>query len=37
MLLHQDASMHEWVPGMKWDLVVTMDDATHEHDFMRLT
>jgi len=35
MLLHQDASMHEWVPGVKWDLVVTMDDATSEHDSMR--
>ena len=35
MLLHQDASTHEWVPGVKWDLVVTMDDATHEHYSMR--
>jgi len=26
MMLHQDASTHEWVPGVKWDLVVTMDD-----------
>jgi hypothetical protein len=31
MLLHQDASRHEWVAGQKWDLVVTMDDATSEH------
>ena len=31
MMLHQDASTHEWVPGKKWDLVVTMDDATNEH------
>lgn len=31
MMLHQDASTHEWVPGQKWDLVVTMDDATSEH------
>jgi transposase len=31
MMLHQDASMHEWVPGVRWDLVVTMDDATNEH------
>ena len=31
MLLHQDASTHEWVEGRKWDLVVTMDDATNEH------
>lgn len=30
VLLHQDASTHEWVPGEKWDLVVTMDDATNE-------
>ena len=28
MMIHQDASTHEWVPGKKWDLVVTMDDAT---------
>lgn len=31
MLVHQDASRHEWVPGHDWDLVVTMDDATGEH------
>jgi hypothetical protein len=31
MMLHQDASRHEWVPGAWWDLVVTMDDATNEH------
>lgn len=31
MMLHQDASTHEWVPGKKWDLIVTMDDATSEH------
>ena len=35
MMLHQDASTHEWVPGVKWDLVVTMDDATNEHYSMR--
>lgn len=35
MMLHQDASTHEWVPGVKWDLVVTMDDATSEHYSMR--
>lgn len=35
MMLHQDASLHEWVPGEKWDLVVTMDDATSEHYSMR--
>ena len=28
MMLHQDASTHEWAPGQGWDLVVTMDDAT---------
>jgi transposase len=31
MLLHQDGSTHEWVPGQHWDLIVTMDDATNEH------
>jgi hypothetical protein len=31
MMLHQDGSNHEWVPGRKWDLIVTMDDATSEH------
>jgi transposase len=31
MLLHQDGSTHEWVPGKQWDLIVTMDDATNEH------
>lgn len=31
MMLHQDGSNHEWVPGKKWDLIVTMDDATSEH------
>jgi transposase len=35
MLLHQDASSHEWVAGVKWDLVVTLDDATNEHYSMR--
>ena len=28
MLMHQDGSRHEWVPGHWWDLIVTMDDAT---------
>jgi hypothetical protein len=28
MMLHQDGSRHEWVPGRFWDLIVTMDDAT---------
>jgi transposase len=31
MMLHQDGSSHEWVAGKKWDLIVTMDDATSEH------
>ena len=31
MMLHQDGSTHEWVPGRHWDLIVTMDDATSEH------
>lgn len=31
MMLHQDGSKHEWVAGKKWDLIVTMDDATGEH------
>jgi hypothetical protein len=31
MMLHQDGSTHLWVPGVYWDLIVTMDDATSEH------
>jgi transposase len=31
MMLHQDGSAHQWVPGVCWDLIVTMDDATNEH------
>ncbi len=31
MMSNQDASNHQWVEGKKWDLVVTMDDATNEH------
>lgn len=31
MMIHQDGSCHEWVPGQMWDLIVTMDDATSEH------
>jgi len=30
MMLHQDGSTHEWVPGWQWDLIVTLDDATTE-------
>jgi hypothetical protein len=31
IMLHQDGSNYEWVPGKKWDLIVTMDDATSEY------
>ncbi|MDH4285882.1 MAG: ISNCY family transposase [Gallionella sp.] len=31
MMIHQDGSAHEWAPGKKWDLIVTMDDATGWH------
>ena len=31
MMIHQDGSRHQWVPGQEWDLIVTMDDATNEH------
>jgi transposase len=31
VMLHQDGSTHEWVPRQKWDLILTMDDATNEH------
>ena len=31
MMIHQDCSEHEWVSGQRWDLIVTMDDATNEH------
>jgi hypothetical protein len=31
MMLFQDGSTHEWVPGKKWDLISTMDDSTNEH------
>lgn len=31
MMLHQDGSDHEWVPDKRWDLIVTMDDATGTH------
>ena len=30
MMVHQDGSTHAWVPGVQWDLIVTMDDATSE-------
>jgi hypothetical protein len=31
MMIHQDGSTHDWVVGQRWDLIVTMDDATSEH------
>ena len=31
MMLHQDGSTHQWVPGQLWDLIVTLGDATSEH------
>lgn len=31
VMLHQDGSTHEWISGQKWDLILTMDDATNEH------
>lgn len=31
LMIHQDGSSHEWVAGQKWDLIVTMDDASNEH------
>jgi len=37
MMIHQDGSTHEWVTGKKWDLIVTMDDATNEHYSMFFT
>lgn len=30
MMIHQDGSTHEWVPGQMWDLIVTLDDADSE-------
>lgn len=35
LMLHQDGSSHEWVPGKKWDLIDTLDDATNEHYDLR--
>ncbi len=31
MMIHQDGSTPEWGAGQKWDLIVTMEDATSEH------
>ena len=30
MLLHQDGSTHQWIEGVYWDLIVTLDDADNE-------
>lgn len=30
MLLHQDASIHEWVAGQQWDLIMTMENAINK-------
>ena len=30
MMLHQDGSTHQWIQGVYWDLIVTMDDADSE-------
>jgi len=37
MMLHQDGSTHQWIAGVYWDLIVTMDDATGEHYSMFFT
>jgi len=31
MMIHQDGSDHEWVPDVRWDLIITLDDATSTH------
>jgi transposase len=31
MMLHQDGSTHQWIPGEMWDLIITFDDADSEH------
>ena len=35
MMIRQDGSTHQWVPGKYWNLIVTLDDATNEHYSMR--
>lgn len=30
MLLHQEGSTHQWIAGVYWDLIVTMDDVDNE-------
>lgn len=34
-MVHRDGSTHEWVAGERFDLIVTMDDATNEHYAMQ--
>jgi hypothetical protein len=36
MLIHQDGSRHEWLERQWHDPIVTLDDATGEHDDLRL-
>jgi hypothetical protein len=36
LMIHQNGSDHECVPGQRRDLIVTMDDATNEHYSMFL-
>lgn len=31
MMIHQDGSTHEWIANHRWDLIITLDDATSEH------
>jgi hypothetical protein len=31
LMIHQDGSTREWAAGQKWELIVTLDDATNEH------
>ena len=26
-----DGSTHEWAPGQRWDLIITLDEAASEH------
>jgi transposase len=36
LLVHLDASTHEWVPGCSWDLNVMLDDADGAHSLRRV-
>jgi len=31
MMIHQDGSDHAWIPDVRWDLIITLDDATSTH------